>query len=256
MNGRSPCIVSIFRKKIDKHTVGLQRSVVEKFNPKKYKHYQFELELPHGVAIDYFWSQNGVAVDKFVEATGGRDVPQGSAHDAVLILDIDAIPVSERAIEKFFEAAYAGKLIGNAQRSNHLDNGNHLFAASSCAAISLGTFVSIGRPSAFENPPRSDVLEEYTWAAEENGVDVELLMPKRYEGPPLRMEWEPKDGPDHWALKDGMPKYGVGTTFGDDEGDLFYHQFQIFRGKHQEMFWNKCEELLTAGPDIKITGAE
>jgi len=255
MSGRNPCIISIFRKNIDKHTVGLQRSVVEKFNPKKYKHYQFELELPHGVAIDYFWSQNGVAVDKFVEATGGRDVPQGSAHDAVLILDIDAIPVSERAIEKFFEAAYAGKLIGNAQRSNHLDNGNHLFAASSCAAISLGTFVSIGRPSAYENPPRSDVLEEYTWEAEAKGVEVELLMPKRYERPPVRFEWEGEQ-PPYWNLKDDI-NYGVGTTFGDDEGDLFYHQFQICQADHQEMFRRKCEQLLTDyTPEIKITGAE
>lgn len=253
MSGRNPCIVSIFRKNVDPKTVGLQKSVVEKFNPKGYKHYQFQLELPHGVAIDYFWSQNGVAVDKFVEATGGRDIPQGSAHDAVLILDIDAIPVSERAFEKFFEAAYAGKLIGNAQRSNHLDNDNHLFAASSCAAISLGTFVNIGRPSAYENPPRSDVLEEYTWEAERCGVEVELLMPTKYERPPVRFEWE-GDQPPYWNLKDDI-NYGVGTTFGDDEGDLFYHQFQICHADHQQMFQRKCEEILTAGPEIKITGA-
>lgn len=243
MSVRNPCIVSIFRKNVDMKTVGLQKSVVEKFNPKGIKHYQFQLELPHGVAIDYFWTQNGVAVDKFVEATGGRDVPRGSAHDAVLILDIDAIPLSARAIDKFFEAAYAGKLIGNAQRSNHLDNGGHLFAASSCACISLGTFVSIGRPSAFENPPRSDVLEEYTWEAEAKGVEVELLMPKRFERPPVRFQWEGEQ-PPYWNLKDDI-NYGVGTTFGDDEGDLFYHQFQICQADHQEMFQRKCEEILT-----------
>jgi hypothetical protein len=256
MSGRTPCIVSIFRKNIDINTVQLQAQVVNKFAP-NIKHYQFQLEMPHGVAIDYFWSQNGVAVDKFIEATGGRDVPQGSAHDAVLILDIDAIPLNERAIQKFFDAAYAGKLIGNAQRSNHLDNGQHLFAASSCACLTLGTFVSIGRPSAYENPPRSDVLEEYTWAAEEKGVEVELLLPKRYERPPVRFEWEGGDQPDYWQLKDGMPKYGVGTTFGDEEGDLFYHQFQIAFGDHQEMFQNKCREILNDfTPEINIIDAE
>ena len=255
MSTRNPCIVSIFRKNVDPYTVGLQKSVVEKFNPKKIKHYQFQLELPHGVAIDYFWTQNGVAIDKFMEATGNRDVPQGSAHDAVLILDIDAIPLCERAIEKFFDAAYAGKLIGNAQRSNHLDNDNHLFAASSCAAISLGTFVSIGRPSAYENPPRSDVLEEYTWEAERAGVEVELLMPKRFERPPVRFEWEGEQ-PPYWNLKDDI-NYGVGTTFGDDEGDLFYHQFQICQADHQKMFQQKCEQVLNDyTPDLKIIGAE
>ena len=249
MSQYNPCVISIFRKNVDKKTVGLQKSVVEKFNPKGYKHYQFELELPHGVAIDYFWTQNGVAIDRFMESTGNRDVAQGSAHDAVLILDIDAIPLNERAFEKFFEAAYAGKLIGNAQRSNHLDNGNHLFAASSCAAVSLGTFVKIGRPSAYENPPRSDVLEEYTWGAEENDVEVEFLMPKKYERPPVRFDWEGEQDP-YWNLKDDI-NYGVGTTFGDEEGELFYHQFQICQDDHQKMFQEKCEQVLLDLPDYK-----
>jgi hypothetical protein len=108
-----------------------------------------------------------------------------------------------------------------------------------------------------ENPPRSDVLEEYTWAAEEKGVEVELLLPKRYERPPVRFEWEGGDQPDYWQLKDGMPKYGVGTTFGDEEGDLFYHQFQIAFGDHQEMFQNKCREILNDfTPEINIIDAE
>lgn len=241
---RNPCIVSIFRSNVDPATVGLQKSVVEKFNVNKYRHYQFQLELPHGVAIDYFWATNGCLNEKFKAAIGDNEVPHSFDHDAVLILDIDAIPVSERAIDKFFEAAYAGKLIGNAQRSNHLDNGQHLFAASSCACLSKETYQKIGMPSAYENPPRSDVLEDYTWAAEEHGVPVELLLPRHYVEPPVRFEWE-GDQPPHWALKDGMPVYGVGTTFGDDEGDLFYHQFQICHADHQKKFQQKCESILS-----------
>jgi len=239
----NPCIVSIFQDNIDMKTVGLQKSVVEKFNPNKYRHYQFKLNMPHGVAIDYFWATNGCLNAAFKAAIGENEVPHSFDHDVVLILDIDCIPVSERAIEKYINAAAAGRIIGNAQRSNHLENGQHVFAASSCTAISKETYIKIGMPSAFENRPRSDVLEEYTWAAEENGVPVDLVMPLRYNEPPMRFSWEGEQ-PPYWALKDGMPVYGVGTTFGDDEGDLFYHQFQIFLGDHQQKFWQKCESIL------------
>ena len=51
---RNPCIVSIFRSNVDPATVGLQKSVVEKFNVNKYRHYQFQLELPHGDLISNF----------------------------------------------------------------------------------------------------------------------------------------------------------------------------------------------------------
>jgi hypothetical protein len=50
---------------IDMKTVGLQRSVVEKFNRSKVKHYQIQVDLPHGVAMDYFWALNGSPVEAF-----------------------------------------------------------------------------------------------------------------------------------------------------------------------------------------------
>ena len=44
-----------------------------------------------------------------------------------------------------------------------------------------------------------------------------------------------------------MPKYGMGTTYGDDSGDLFWHNFQIRMPGQEERFWNKCEEVLVRG---------
>jgi len=61
----------------------------------------------------------------------------------------------------------------------------------------------------------------------------------------MRYDWEPKDAPPYWTLAKGFPNYGLGTTFGDDLGNLFYHQFQIRMGGVQEKFWKQCESLLT-----------
>jgi hypothetical protein len=108
------------------------------------------------------------------------------------------------------------------------------------------TYDKIGRPSSVETE-RGDVAEEWTWQAESVGVPVEMYMPLRFDAAPKRYEWE-KDQPPYWALADGMPVYGMGTTYGKDDGtELFYHNFQIRMAGQEERFWAKCESIL-AGP--------
>lgn len=235
----NPCIVSFFMNNIDMKTVGLQRSVVQKFNRSGVKHYQIQVDMPHGVAIDYFWTLNGVPTGGFKDHV----IPQQMDHDAVLLLDIDAVPLVDRAIDTYLAYAYEGHLAGNAQRTNHIENDQHMFAAPSVAAISKETFIKMGAPSAFETK-RADVLEEWTYAAREAKIPVDLAMPLCYDEAPRRYDWE-KNQPPYWDLADGYPKYGVGTTFGDKLGPLFYHQFQIRLPGMQEKFWAKCESLLT-----------
>lgn len=236
----NPCIVSFYMENIHRKTVELQTNVVSKFNVSKYPHYLIKVNAPHGIAIDYFWGMNGCKPLRLDE----HDIQQTLQHDVILFLDIDCIPLSEKAIDLYVEAAAKGKLIGNAQRSNHIDNNQHVFAAPSAAALSKETFLKMHMPSAYETK-RSDVLEEYTWAAEKYGVEVDLTMPLRYDSPPLRYDWE-VNAPDHWALADGMPVYGMGTTYGSAEhGDLFFHNFQIRIDGQQEKFWKKCTEVLT-----------
>lgn len=232
------CIASFFMDNIDPKTVGLQKSVVEKYNKSKVHHYIMKVNCPHGIAIDYFWAINGYPNEVFKEHTIEKQLD----YDVILFLDIDAIPLHEDAIDYYIEQAAQGKIIGNAQRTNHIENNQHVFAAPSAVAISASVFDKIGRPSAFETP-RGDVAEEYTYAAEEAGVSVDLVMPLRYDVAPQRYEWE-KDQPPYWALADGMPVYGMGTTYGRDGKDLFYHNFQIRMPGQQERFWNKCEEIL------------
>lgn len=233
-----PCIATFYMENVDKKTVEYQQKVIEKYNKSKVPVYVLKVNVPHGVAIDYFWALNGVKTEIFAQ----HEVQQTLHHDTILFLDIDCIPLHEDAIDDYLAAAAEGKLIGNAQRSNHIENNQHMFAAPSAVAVSKETFQKLGAPSSMPTN-RSDVLEEYTWLAENNDVKVDLIMPLCYDSPPIRFAWE-GDQPPYWALSDGYPVYGIGTTFGTQEKELFWHNFQIFQPGQQERFWKKCEDIL------------
>lgn len=240
---KNPCIVSYLMENVSEKTAEMQKQVIEKYNKSGIRFYQVKGQMSHAQFIDYFWAVNGSPTPAMAEV----GVKKQLEHDGMLILDIDCIPLTDKAIDYYLEQASNGKVIGNVQRSNHLDNNQHVFAAPSALAISKETYETIGRPSALETK-RSDVAEEYTWAAEERNIPVELIMPVSFDKAPYKYNWE-KDQRPFWALKDGMPVYGIGTTFGfsDDSGatqDLFYHNFQIFHPGNQEMFWDRCELAL------------
>lgn len=237
------CIASFFMDNIHPKTIEIQKSVVQKFNKSKHHHFLMKINMPHGVGIDYFWSINGHRVDRTFKPE--FKIEKQLDYDVILFLDIDAIPLHEDAIDYYIAEAAKGKIIGNAQRSNHIENGKHVFAAPSAIALSAETFLKIGKPSAYETP-RGDVAEEYTFEAEQAGVPVDLVMPMKYDYAPQRYDWE-KDQPPYWALGDGMPVYGMGTTYGRDGKELFYHNFQIRMEGQQEKFWKKCEDVLVGG---------
>ena len=233
------CIVSYYMPNINPKTVDLQKKVVEKFNITKLPHIVMKGEIPHGMFIDYCWALNGVSV-KTIDAS---KVQKQLDFDYVIILDIDCVPVSQNGFNYFLSKANEGKIVGNMQRSGHIKNGDHLFAAPSCTAISRENFIKIGSPSALETQ-RGDVLEEYTFEAEKVGVPVELIPPSKFDRPPFRYDWEEEKMP-YWELKNGQPNYGLGTTYGNQEaGDLFWHNFQIRVPGQEEHFWKKCEDLL------------
>ena len=223
---KSPCIASIFMKNIADQTVALQQQVVKKFNKTNIAHYPVLTE-----------ANPGYTMDKLV------DMLEKRGHDAIMFLDIDCVPVAEDALVYFFEQAYSGKVIGDAQRSNHIENDQHVFCAPHNVTFTMENYRKCGNPSFMPNY-RGDVAEELTFRARESNIEVEIVMPIRYDAPPIRMDWESKDLPPYWDLADGMPKYGVGTTFGIDDREMFWHNYQIFHPGQQERFWKKCEELL------------
>ena len=227
----NPCIATIFMKNIDPVILEHQKKVLEKFNKSNISHYPVLTDAPPGYTMD-----------KLI------DMLEERGHDAIMFLDIDALPLNDKALDYLFEQAYAGKVIGSAQRSNHIQNNQHIFAAPHNVTFTVATYRKIGNPS-FNPNHRGDVAEEITFKAEENNVPVEIIMPLRYDAPPIRMDWEPKDSPPYWDLADGMPKYGIGTTFGfsGEDGsaqDLFWHMYQSFHPGQTERFVAKCEELL------------
>ena len=222
----NPCITSIFMKNIDPNTVEQQKKVIDKFNKSNVEYYPVLSEAPHGYTM-----------------TKLMELLENKGHDAVLFLDIDCVPVNECAIDYMFKQAYAGKLIGDAQRSNHIENNQHVFAGAHNICLTIDTYKKIGSPSFYETP-RSDVAEELTYKAEESKIEVELLMPLRYDAPPIRMAWETNTEP-FWRLADGMPNYGIGSTYGLEDGtELFWHCWQSFHPGQQERFMNKCKQLL------------
>lgn len=222
---RNPCIASIFMRNVDQKTVQLQKDVVTKFNKSGIQFYHLLTDGSHGDTM--------TQVVPMLKQRG---------HDAIMFLDIDCVPLTHTAIDYMFHGAYNGKLMGDAQRSNHIDNGQHVFCGAHNITFMIENYEKCGSPT-FNPTPRGDVAEELTWKARESNIEVETLMPLSYDAPPIRMSWEKETEP-FWRLADGMPNYGIGTTYGKDGEGLFWHCWQIFHPGQQERFWNKCEELL------------
>jgi len=231
-------IFSFYMKNIPQGAVEAQRNVVAKFNKSGYPHHQILTDMRHGYSMDAAWHLNGINVQpQFV----GK-FPNQFDYDVMVFLDIDAVPLNTDALDFYVEHAFNGALVGNIQRTNHIQNGEHTFVAPSAMAISTSTFLTIGQPSALETS-RSDVGEEMTWLCEKAGIKVIKFMP-------LRFEKAPDEAPNGWNLASGMPKYGLGTTFGDNsivERPMMWHNFQVRLPGQPERFMRKCSELLNDG---------
>jgi hypothetical protein len=200
-------VTSFYMPNVSRRVVAAQRAVIKKY-------------LPPNLAVEQVLTmkRHEDAMTHYMRTTPFR---------AVLFLDIDCVPVADGAIDRMFRGAEAGELAGSVQRSNHIQNNQHLYVAPSCMALSGETYRRLGQPD-FESTPRGDVGEELTYEAEARGVSVRLLWPVSSED-------------FVWDLIDGK-RYGHGTTF---EGG-FWHAFQIRFRQHQDDFIRRCEGFLAA----------
>ena len=202
----SVSIVSFYMSNISQEVIDVQRAVVELFLPQDCNFKQILTPLSHGEAIDQYVAD--------------------SSDDILFLLDSDCVPLRPESIPLFIEHASKGELVGNVQRSNHINNGGHLFAAPCALAFKRSLWEEAGRPS-FQPTSRGDVAEEFTYACEERGLPVVKLDITYSEG-------------DIWDLVDGR-KYGHNTEYGDG---LFFHAFEIRVPQYQQRFVAKCKDIL------------
>jgi hypothetical protein len=160
------------------------------------------------------------------------------SYDCVLILDIDAVPLNRRALSRTLELAYDGNLVGNIQRSNHCDNGQHTFVAPSYMCFTRDYYEKCGHPNlAYTN--KWDTGELLTVNAGRFGLPVVKFMPCEVTSPTY-------DTGEYWPLADGMPYYGIGTTFEYGGEPMSYHLFSAVRGVYNHYFYKKCADIMEA----------
>jgi hypothetical protein len=158
-------------------------------------------------------------------------------YQTVLILDIDCIPLSTHALQYTFEQAEKGILIGNAQRSNHLDNDEHVYVAPSAMCLTKEMFIDLDFPDFYPDHIKCDVGERLTYIAEEKGIPVEIYGPDNYECSPT--------GAEYWPLNSNYKNYGIGTTFVNYKNEeMFYHLFEARTNNFNKNFYDKCQGIL------------
>ena len=171
---------------------------------------------------------HGIAVDDWLASH--RDL------DCTLLFDVDCVPLHRDAIPTLLANAADDRVVGVAAQSNHL-NANHPYAQASCLAVPMRLWEGMGMPSLRGSchvegaANRSDTAEEFTWAAEEDGVAVSLLWPCHVEEPKHRL---------------GLDKmFGYGVTYAASDGvPLLYHAGECRFGAGR--FLRKCGEALAA----------
>ena len=218
-----PIIVTAYNGNIDPRIVKYQSMVVDKLRG----------DIPF-FAYDYTGSDmlHGDVCNKLVHKMF-YEYQEGA--DCILFLDIDAIPLSRKALEWTFKQAYDGVLVGNAQRSNHYENDQHMFAAVSYACFTRETFEKAGSPTMCYSK-KYDCSELLTINCEKANIPVELLLPSHSDSPN-------QDG-EYWSLADKMPKYGIGTTFNNKHMEISYHLFCSRFHKFNRYFYDKCHAII------------
>lgn len=160
-------------------------------------------------------------------ALGMHKCIEDSFTDIIIFLDTDCIPLSAEALPLLAERAQQGMLAGFAQRSNHIQNNEHVYVSSACIAFSRQKYISLGSP-AFFTTQRGDTAEELTYIWEKDDPNSLFII-------------RPTDSTDlRWALESGARPYGVNSTY----GNLFFHAWEGRTPVQQASFVNRCKQIV------------
>ena len=124
-------VLSIYMPNISRRVVAAQRRLLKALAPRDVAIAQIATTKRHADVLTEFL----------------RTTP----YRAVLILDIDCVPTQPGGIEHLLDLANEGQLAGTVNRANHIENGNHLFVAPFCLAISTNVY----RPGLAAPTPRA-----------------------------------------------------------------------------------------------------
>lgn len=156
----------------------------------------------------------------------------------VILLDVDCVPFTEDSIHKLVSLSSSGQLAGVEQVSPDHNSG-HFYVSPVACCISDEIYGRLGRPSAIQNL-NGDVMESFTFAAENLNIPIYLIRVKKVIGEKL------------WSFPDGR-RFGIGTVYAQNDRPLFYHNFcsstksNTFPGyDHLEFFYHTCKSILSA----------
>jgi len=236
------CILTfIHYPSIHPNVIQLQKAVVQKYNPSNYPHHVLQM-----VDDEYpLWFLHGHSIYEYLMGWSYKDLKR---HDVVIMLDIDAIPLSNDTFDILASIAKAGSLVGCIQKHT-FNKADHFRVSAFCGAFSMDTYEKMGKPICTPTS-RGDTIEELTYAAEKEGIPVEYAYPYHsIAGQP-----KPKDF-DRWKYADGQMLdfgsyqgnpviHGIGVSYEFNKKPFIFHNFQTNDIKNQQMFANKCVEVL------------
>jgi len=150
-------------------------------------------------------------------------------EDLIIVCDVDAFPLNRTAFVAFIDLVRAGSVVGLEQVCNHLGKSDS-YAGPMFLGCTQQTYAATGRPSLAPTGDL-DVGQSLTYAAQENGLPVEMIAPQ--------FAIQPK-----WPLGN-RGVFGIGTFYGELD---FFHLFEsrintsltlfkevadgVIRGKH------------------------
>lgn len=150
--------------------------------------------------------------------------------DVFAFFDVDCVPLDRKIFDDSLDYVIKhNTFLGNAQASNHIKPKSHIFAAPSFFMITKDCYEKLNKPT-FSETNRSDVAQEVSYIAEENGKRYKCLYPTKFDGVPLEGVWR----------LGNYGFYGIGTLF----QDKIYHLFQGRFNKNVELFQKRCNEIL------------
>lgn len=191
------------------------------------------------------------------------DVPHASAmhqclelssDDVVMFLDIDCIPLHDRAFPLLYECVQNDRwdpkekwqgLAGAIQRANHIQNNRHLYVGPFCMAFSRNYYNRLGCPP-FAETARGDVGEELTYRwTEQSGFRVTAGATAHKYSSNIHFLWPTSCEQPAWELFGGRA-FGLGTTYGavGVHPHLFYHAFNARDEQTKSRFLLRCNQIL------------